>query len=482
MTERLRLSAKTLAALPADIERPGYDRALVQPGVVHLGVGAFLRAHQAVAFDDLIRAGDRRWGVVGASLRSPDVHDQLTPQDGLYTVLGAGPPRIVGALQQVLVAPRDPSTLVEALTQCHMVTLTVTEKGYKLDPVTGHLLSADKDLASDLNSLHFPKTAPGFLVAALARRRAQGLSAFTAISCDNLPENGARLRAAVLALATHHDPSLADWIAERAAFPQTMVDRIVPATTPDDIEALVARLGVLDLGAVKTEPFTQWVIEDRFAGPHPDFASVGVQITANVAPWEDAKLRLLNGAHSAMAYLGGLAGVEFIHQMVARPDVVRFVNRLWDEAQTTLSPPPGLDLAAYRADLMARFANPGLQHRTRQIAMDGSQKLPQRLLATIAARLSRDQPIEALSLGVAAWMRWQGGCDDAGAAFTVDDPLADTTASVISGAHDPAAQVDALLSLSSIFPAQLAANPRFRAPLVRHLEVLRREGALAALG
>jgi fructuronate reductase len=482
MTDGLRLSAETLAALPREIERPAYDRAQVQPGVVHLGVGAFHRAHQAVVFDDLIRAGDPRWGVVGASLRSAEVHNQLSPQDGLYTVLGAGPPRVVGALQDVLVAPRDPARLVEALATCHLVTLTVTEKGYKLDPVTGQLITTDDDLGADLKSLDFPRTAPGFLVAALSRRRALGRSGFTAVSCDNLPENGVRLRAAILALAAHHDPSLADWIAENAAFPQTMVDRIVPATMPQDIEAFARAYGVRDLGLVKTEPFTQWVIEDRFAGPHPDFAAAGVRLTASVAPWEDAKLRLLNGAHSAMAYLGGLAGIEFIHQMVARPDVVRFVNRLWNEAETTLTPPPGLDIAAYRAELIVRFANPALQHRTRQIAMDGSQKLPQRLLATIAARLAREQPIEALALGVAAWMRWQGGRDDAGAGFQVDDPLAEVTARLVAASPDPAGQVDALLSLSKVFPAGLVADPRLREPLVRHLDVLSHRGALATLG
>jgi fructuronate reductase len=481
MTDPRRLSAETLRWLPPEVERPGYDRSQVRPGVVHLGVGAFHRAHQAVVFDDLIRDGDLRWGAVGASLRSADVHHQLSPQDGLYTVLGAGRPRVIGALRDVLVAPRDPRALVEALASCHLVTLTVTEKGYKLDPVTGGLLADDPDLAADLADLSAPRTAPGFLVSALALRRARGGPAFTAISCDNLPENGARLRAAVLALAAHHDRALADWIAEHAAFPQTMVDRIVPATTPQDIDTFGRQYGVRDLGLVKTEPFTQWVIEDRFAGPRPDFAAAGVQLTARVGPWEDAKLRMLNGAHSAMAYLGGLAGVEFIHQMVARPEVVRFVERLWDEAESTLSPPPGLDIAAYRTELMARFANPALQHRTRQIAMDGSQKLPQRLLATIAARLARDQSIEALALGVAGWMRWQGARDDAGQTFKVDDPLAEATARLVAEVQDSAGQVDALLSLSGIFPADLAADPRLRLSLTRHLERLSRQGALAAL-
>jgi fructuronate reductase len=480
-----RLTDTALAHLAADVERPGYDRSAVKTGVVHLGVGAFHRAHQAVWFDDALRSGDLRWGVLGASLRSADVHGQLAPQDGLYTLLvrdgETTAARIIGAVQGVLVAPRDPGALVQALADedVHIVTLTITEKGYKLDPVTGRLLTDDPDLAADLQSLAAPRTAPGFLTAALAIRRTRGLAPFTAISCDNIPENGKRLRAAVLALAEAHDPDLAAWIAANGAFPQTMVDRIVPATTPDDIAALSARLGVEDRAMVKTEPFRQWVIEDRFAGPRPDFAALGVQLTAEVAAWEEAKLRLLNGAHSAMAYLGGLTGIDFIHQVVARPDAVSFVEALWDEAQTTLTPPPGLDVAAYRRELMARFANPALQHRTRQIAMDGSQKLPQRLLATAVARLDASQGIDAIALGVAAWIRWQGGLDDAGAAFQVDDPLAATTAALAVG--DAAAQVEAFMSLRAVFPERLALDARFRAAVTSRLEKLMADGALATL-
>ncbi|MET0273586.1 MAG: mannitol dehydrogenase family protein [Phenylobacterium sp.] len=481
-----RLSRATLDALPADIERPGYDRSKVTAGVVHLGVGAFHRAHQAVVFDDLIRAGDPRWGIRGASLRSSAVRDTLAPQDGLYSVAvrdGADERvRVIGALQDVLVAPQDPAALVEALAapETHIATLTVTEKGYKLDPASGHLLEEDADLAADLAGLDTPRTAPGFLVAALALRRQRGLPALTAISCDNLPHNGQRLEAAVLAVAGCHDPSLREWIARYARFPQTMVDRIVPATTQDDIKALARRLGVVDRAMVKTEPFSQWVVEDHFAGARPDLAAAGVQLTASVAPWEEAKLRLLNGAHSAIAYLGGLAGIEFVHQFVALPAGRAFVERLWDEAQTTLTPPPGLDVAAYRHALMARFANPSLQHRTRQIAMDGSQKLPQRLLASAAARLKHGQSIDALALAVAAWMRWQEGRDEAGRAFPVDDPLAATTQR-LTEALSPAGRAEALLTLAAVFPPQLAGDPRFRAAVVAQAERLARRGALAAI-
>ena len=482
-----RLSPQAMAILPDEVERPGYDRAGVAAGVVHLGVGAFHRAHQAVVFDDLIRRGDRRWAIRGASLRSPDVRDRLAPQDGLYTLVvrdgAAERCRVIGALREVLVATEAPAGLVEALAApgAHIITLTVTEKGYRLDPASGALRQDDPDVAADLLDLSAPRTAPGFLTAALAARRARGLGPFTAVSCDNLPHNGARLRDAVLAMAAHHDPGLADWIARHGAFPRTMVDRIVPATTEADIDALVAATGLRDPAMVKTEPFSQWVIEDRFAGERPDFEAVGVQLTADVAPWEAAKLRLLNGAHSAIAYLGGLAGDEFVHQFVARPQGAAFVRRLWDEAQPTLSPPPGLDLARYRAELMARFTNPALQHRTRQIATDGSQKLPQRLLAPLAARLASGASIDALGLALAAWMRWQAGRDDAGQRFTVDDPMAAAATRAIFGLHDPADQALALLGIAAIFPPALAAEPRLREVLARQASRLARLGARAAI-
>ena len=476
-------------ALPhnADIILPGYHRHAERQGVVHLGVGAFHRAHQATYFEAALRGGDLRWGITCASLRSPGVRDSMNPQGGLYTVVErdgtAERLQVIGAIGDVLVAPENPAALVAALARpdTHIVTLTVTEKGYKLDPASGQLLLDDPDVASDLKQIASPRTAPGLLVAGLMARRAAGLAPFTAISCDNLPHNGRRLRDAVVALAGRIDPALAEWIEAEAAFPQTMVDRIVPATTPDDIAALAGRLGVEDRAMVKTEPFSQWVIEDRFCGPRPDLEAAGVQITASVAPWEDAKLRLLNGAHSAIAYLGGLAGLDFVHQVVARPEGRRLVEALWDEAAATLSPPPGLDVPAYRTALMARFANEALQHKTRQIAMDGSQKLPQRLLAPIAERRARGQGVDALALGVAAWMRWQGGITDTGERFAIDDPLAAAIAARLAAATAPADRVAALMAMEAIFPPALADDDGLRALLTRHLTALTERGALAVL-
>ena len=481
-----RLNSVTLANLPPDVALPAYDRAAVKIGVVHLGIGAFHRAHQAVVFDDALAAGDLRWGVLGASLRSPGVRDQLEPQDGLYALVirdGAEETvRAIGAIQGVLVGPEGPAALVEAMASpdVHIVTLTVTEKGYRLDPASGALKLDDPEVAADLADLSRPVTAPGFLTAALRLRRERGLKPFTVISCDNLPHNGKRTRAAVLDMAGRLDPTLRDWIAAEGAFPQTMVDRIVPATTREDVAALEARIGVRVLGMVKAEPFTQWVIEDHFAGERPDFAALGVQLTEAVEPWEDAKLRLLNGAHSTVAYLGALAGHEHVHEAVAQPALAALVERLWDEAQTTLNPPPGLDIAAYRRDLMARFRNAALRHRTRQIAMDGSQKLPQRLLASIAARLEAGLPIDALALGVAGWMRWQDGVTEAGETVPVEDPLAEETSARLNVAGDDREKAAALLSMTAIFPTALQDDPRFMDAVTAAYQSLRRYGSLAA--
>jgi fructuronate reductase len=481
-----RLNDAALKGLPAGVARPAYDRARVKTGVAHLGIGAFHRAHQAVVFDDALASGDLRWGVLGASLRSPGVRDQLNPQDGLYTLVvrdGADEHlRVIGAGRGVLVGPEDPAALVAAMAdaEVHIVTLTVTEKGYRLDPATGDLLLDDPDVAADLADISAPRTAPGFIVAALQARKAAGLKPFTVISCDNLPHNGQRIRAGVLAMASRIDPALAAWIEAEGAFPQTMIDRIVPATTPDDVARLTARLGVEDQGMVKAEPFTQWVIEDWFAGERPDFAAFGVRLTDAVEPWEDAKLRLLNGAHSAVAYLGALSGYEHVHEAVAVPAFRAFIEALWDQAQTTLNPPPGLDLAAYRDELMARFSNSAVMHRTRQIAMDGSQKLPQRLLAGAAERLTAGQGVEAMALGVAAWMRWQEGVTESGEAVVVDDPLAARTAELIAASENDEAEVRALLTLSAVFPTALATDRRFVEAVTGAFLSLREHGAVEA--
>ena len=302
-----RLSAATLGRLPADVERPGYDRSAVATGIVHLGIGAFHRAHAAAYTDRLLGQGDLRWGIVGASLRSPDTRDALVPQDGLYTLAvrdGSGEAcRVIGSITDVLVGPEAPARLVEAMCRpsVKVVSLTITEKGYCHNPATGELDEAHADVRHDLAHPQAPRSALGFIVEALARRRAAGVPAFTLLSCDNLPANGETLHRVVRRFASLRDPELGRYVAGEVRSPSTMVDRIVPATTEADRIAVADRLGLTDAWPIMTEPFTQWVVEDRFGGPRPDWNAAGATFVADVAPYELMKLRLLNGSHSTLA-------------------------------------------------------------------------------------------------------------------------------------------------------------------------------------
>ena len=447
--------------------------------IVHLGLGAFFRAFGC---DYLAELGG--WGVTGVSLRSPDIRDRLAPQDWVYTACEHGPggprDRVIEVVRGVLTAPEDPAAVIAALADpaAEIVTLTVTEKGYCHDPATGRLDLSHPDIAHDIAS-PLPRSAPGFLLRGLAARRAAGLAPFTVLSCDNLPDNGRLTRGVVLALAAEVDPGLADWIARQGAFPSSMVDRIVPATTEADRAALAARSGRHDAAPVQHEPFRQWVIEDSFAGARPALETVGAQIVADVRPFEAMKLRMLNGAHSALAYLGALAGHETVAEAVADVAVAAYLRHLWSaEIIPTLEAPPGTDLADYADRLLARFANPAIRHRTHQIAMDGSRKLPQRLLATIEAGLARGSPVEGLLLAVAGWMRYCAGANEAGAPHDVQDPIAERLAAA-AGSGDPAAVVAAFLGIREVFDPALAA--RIGAPLTDTHAALAAHGAAAAM-
>ncbi|MEP1143251.1 MAG: mannitol dehydrogenase family protein [Henriciella sp.] len=482
-----RLSSKTVGALPALIEQSDYDRK--QPaGIVHIGLGAFHRAHQASYFDALMATGERDWMITGASLRRPQVADQMNPQDGLFTLCersGAHTRyRMIRSVQNVIVAPDDPSELVRALAapETALVTLTITEKGYCLDPAIGALMIEDPAIAADLENIQSPSTAPGFLVAGLAARRAAGITPFTILSCDNIPENGLRTKRAVLELARQIDPDLATWIEAEAAFPSSMVDRIVPATTPDDLVALEQAIGLVDEAMVKTEPFTQWVVEDTFCNRRPPLERVGVQMTKDVAAWEAVKLRLLNAAHSALAYLGALGGYEYVHTAMSAPEYASFIDRLWDEAQSTLAPIAGFDPTSYRQQLVQRFLNSALEHRTRQIATDGSQKVPQRFLASIQRRREMGLKSPALILAVAAWIRWQFGEDEHGAAYQVDDPLAVETRQIVEANSDDAMNLArAMAAFEPVFADQFADDQDFIEMLGVALQGLMTSGAAATI-
>ncbi len=492
MTAAVRLDSGQLEALPESVERPRYDRDGTGIGIVHLGLGAFHRAHMAVYVDDLLAKGAGDWAICGVSLRSPAVRDALAPQGGLYTLVERGPGapryRVIGSVKEVLVAPNDPKAVLERMArpETRIVSLTVTEKGYCHSPATGALDETHPDILHDLTDPDAPRSAIGFLVSALDRRRRDDLPPFTVLSCDNLPSNGDTARGIVQRFADLVDPTLGRWVEDHVPFPNTMVDRIVPATTDDDRAAVEAALGCRDAWPVVTEPFRQWVIEDEFCDGRPDLDAVGAQLTEDVAPFELMKLRLLNGAHSSLAYLGYLAGYETVSDAMADPNMAAFVRRLMDEEVTpTLSVPPGTDLTAYKDALIERFRNPALKHRTWQIAMDGSQKLPQRLLDTVRDRLATSQPIICLALGIAAWMRYVTGIDEQGEPIDVRDPLADALRDQARAADgDPTLLAAGLFGVEAVFDRDLPNSPLFRAVVTSSVERLYGMGArevLAAL-
>jgi fructuronate reductase len=424
----LRLSEASLGDLAAGVERPVYARAAQAAGIVHFGIGAFHRAHQAWYTDAAMNAGERDWMIIGVSLRSGAVAKQLNPQDGLFTLSECSAEgqksRLIGSVRKVLVASEQPEAVVAAVAApaTHIVSLTITEKGY--------CRAADGSLDFEAAG---PDSIYAFLAAGLRRRHDQGLPGLTLLSCDNLAENGPQLARLLGAYLARHDPALASWVARECTCPQTMIDRIVPATTADDLTAIEAKIGLADHGAVMTEPFSQWVIEDRFAGPRPRWERFGAQLVGDVAAYETAKLRMLNGAHSLLAYCGLRRGYSFVHEAIADPNLCDLAERLMlSEAAPTIAPASGLDLEAYAASLIARFANPALSHRLIQIAMDGSQKIPQRWLETLAVQQSRRVDCPAILAGLAAWLSHIRG-DNAADWGAVDDPMGANLAQAWSG-------------------------------------------------
>jgi fructuronate reductase len=412
----MRLSSTTLGALPQSVARLRYDRDGRGVGIVHFGIGAFHRAHMAAYTDDAMAGGEGDWRILGVSLRSAGVRNQMHPQDGLYTLVersaSGSKARIIGAVADVLVASEERERLVATLAAptTHIASFTITEKGYCRAPDG----SLDLAVADD-------RSAYSYLTEAFVRRRDAGLPGLTLLSCDNLAGNGAQLQRLMGEYLDARAPDLRGWFDAECACPSTMVDRIVPATTDVDRAEIEAMLGMRDEAAVVTEPFSQWVIEDKFAGPRPAWEKHGAQITSDVHAYETAKLRMLNGAHSALAYMGLKRGHDFVHQAIADPTLAPLVDRLMcEEAATSLTPAPGQDLNAYADALIARFANPALNHRLIQIAMDGSQKIPQRWLETLAHHQERGQQCPAILGGIAAWL-----CHIRSDNGPVDDPLAD---------------------------------------------------------
>lgn len=435
----MRLSLQTLDRVPAVVARPAYDVAALECGIVHLGLGAFHRAHQAVYTDDAIAAAGGAWGIVGVSMRKPDVAAALSPQDGLYAVevLDAQPSyRIVGAVRQALTLPLEPERVLAALAApaTRIVTLTVTEKGYCLDGA-GALDFAHPDVLHDLQEPVAPRSAVGVLAAGLARRAAAGAPPVTVVSCDNLADNGAWLAAAVAAFAERAHPALTTRLPGLATFPQTMVDSIVPATDAASRARVEAALGLTDEGSVQREAFGQWVIEDRFAGPRPAWEQVGVEIVADVVPYRRLKLHVLNASHSALAYLGLLRGRTFVRDAVADPELAGFLDALI--AEEVAPALPELAVRDYWSGVRRRFANPAVDHRLDQIAQDGAQKLAQRIFPLMIAGRRAGLPVARMGRIVRAWLDWSARD---GTPRDLDDP--------------------------AIFPAEIRSDPALRAAIL----------------
>ncbi len=482
-----RLSLRTLSQV-APGRRPRVDPRGLGVGIAHLGIGAFHRAHQAEFTEDAVAARNGDWGICGVTQRGPAVVEQLMPQDGLYTLLTRGPSavdaRVVGAVREVLFAGSDPVVARLADPAVRVVTLTVTEKGYRHDPASGRLRLDDPLVRADALGGP-PRTVVGQIVRGLEARMRRDAGPVTVLSCDNLSHNGRTLAGLVddfVTLMAAGRP-LTLWIAENVRCPSSMVDRIVPATTAADHADVRRLIGLDDEGVVVTEPFRQWVIEDDFPAGRPAWDAAGALFTDDVTPYEVMKLRMLNGAHSALAYLGALAGCDTIATTMAHDAFADVAQRLMhDDARPTLDPPPaGIDLDEYEQQLLDRFANPALRHRTVQIAMDGSQKLPQRLLATLRDRRAAGESPRWAALAVAAWMRWVWAdrADD-GTPRGLDDPLAPKLAAAVSGSGSAAEVVGRLLDVREVFGDDLRDDPVVWALLTDALEQLVADGALGA--
>jgi mannitol 2-dehydrogenase len=481
------LNLNHFANLPPAIARPNYRRAELRAGILHIGIGNFHRAHQAVYLDDLFNAGrDRDWALIGAGIRSGDraMRQALEPQDWLTTVVelepGANHARVTGAMVDFVPIGEDGRAIIQALDDpaLRIVSLTITEGGYCIDPGTGAFNPEHPDIAHDAAHLQAPRSVFGAILSALERRRDRGLAPFTIMSCDNIPHNGNVAREAVAGLADLIDPSLAAYVREQVAFPNSMVDRITPATTDRERTALVERFGVQDNWPVFCEPFRQWVLEDHFPSGRPALEEVGVTFTPHVAAFELMKLRILNGGHAAIAYPAGLLGIHFVHEAMEDPLLRGFLDKLeMEEIIPCVPPVPGVDLQEYYRLIACRFSNPDVGDTIPRLAQDGSNRQPKFILPSTRDRLKAGGDVAGLALVSALWCRYCAGLNDQGRPFALDDPNASRLTPAASAARENAS---AFLNLTDIF-GDLSENPVFRSRFEAALSRLWREGTCATL-
>jgi len=482
-----KLNQANLASFAARAALPTYERGSLTPSILHIGVGGFHRAHQALYLDKLAQEGvTTAWGERGVGLLPGDkrMAEALAPQDCLYTLVerdaDGDKARIVGSMTSYLFAPAAPEDVLEALAApaTKIVSLTITEGGYNVDQHTGVFDADNKAIQEDVARGDHPATVFGYLCAGLERRRKAGVAPFTVLSCDNLPGNGVVARTAITSFARMRDDALASWIEANVAFPDGMVDRITPQTTDDDRAFVTEEFGVDDAWPVMAETFTQWVLADAFCNGRPPLEKVGVQLVSDVHPYETMKLRLLNASHQAMAYLGYLAGCRYADETMGDDDLRTFIARLMDDEVTALLPPvPGIDLALYKRTLIERFSNPKIKDTLARLATDGSDRMPKFLLPSLKEALETGQPHRLLTLAVAGWFRYLRGVDERGQTIAIADPLADELRRRANeGRDDPRP----LLALRSVF-GELGQNASFVAALTNDLQALDAYGAKAAL-
>jgi mannitol 2-dehydrogenase len=482
------LDARSLPSLAGSLPVPTYDRSSLRTGIVHLGVGAFHRSHQAMYLDRLLEQGQAQdWAICGVGVLPADrrMAEVMAAQDCLYTLVvkhadGTYEPRVVGSIVEYLLAPDDPEAVVEkmAAETTRIVSLTVTEGGYNVDPVTGRFDASAADVVEDLRPGAALRTTFGLVTEALVRRRDRGLAPFTVVSCDNIQHNGDVARRSFAAFAGLRDPELGGWVDREVLFPNSMVDRITPATTDDDRAEVARRFGVDDAWPVVCEPFTQWVLEDRFDLGRPPLEDAGVQVVADVDPYERMKLRLLNASHQGLAYLGRLAGYRLVHDAAQDPLFQRFLlGYMEEEATPTLLPVPGIDLDDYRRELIARFSNPAVRDTLARLAFDGSERLTKWLLPVVRDNLAAGGQVRRSAAVVAGWARYSEGVDEQGEAIEIADRRRDT---LMAAARRQREDPLAFLADRQLF-GDLVDDERFTAPYLATLDSLYRRGARATL-
>lgn len=483
MTARLGKSSN----LPANVDTPKYNPDEHDAGIVHFGLGAFHRAHQAVYTDTALAEAGGDWRITGVSLRSKAASDELVPQDMLYSLIVKGEAkvqaRIIGSLAQAISFVDEPERVLDAMLspKTKILSLTVTEKAYGIDRIGGGVDQSDPAIAADLGSPDAPSSVIGLLSFALKRRREMGLPPFTVLCCDNLPDNGALLRGGVVDFASRVDAEFGQWVAHNVAFPSTMVDRITPAKTNASLDFAKQLIGCEDQASIETEPFSQWVVEDNFPTGRPAWEAGGALFVKDVAPYENMKLRMLNGAHSMLAYSGYLAGHEFVCDVMSNPALRSLVSRHLHAASLTLAPLHGINFDEYAASLVERFENPEIKHQTFQIAMDGTEKLPQRIFLPAVAALKSGQPIQPFAFATAAWMRFCQARTDDGHSYHLNDPLAVKIASALNRAERADQIAESLFNLETVFPKPLLAAEGWRENVVKSLETMIEQGMKRAI-